>query len=518
MSTDRAAPDPRCPLIVGAIGHRDVPPADFGPLEARFREVIGDLRSRYRHTPIVVLTALASGADTLAAEAAAAEGVPYVACLPFEPERYRADFSGDDLTRFERLVAGAADVRIIGPDYEATGRAIAHAAHVLVAFSDGTERGLVGGTSEIVRWRLNGERHRSAELLIAGGESGESVYRIVTPRTGRPPPVRAYELEHLYPDIPGTSQAELIRSERDAFARIDAFNAGVAAVRCATAASLTTRTEQVADALALRYQHVMRLVVRTVFVVTLLAATAQTIGDEMLGVGVKALALALAVAVALIAKRVDFQNRYQDYRTLAEGLRVYAAWREAGVVDDVERAYPRSQQPDLQWIRDVLRAVAFRETAATGTGDGTAWMVDQREYFAAAALRDRRKQHAASMAARTVYLAGGVAAVALAQSLLPRPPIPFGSSTHHWLAVFAAAAAVAATLILAYADYRGYAEAARRYARMHRLFAVAADAALRSDDVLQRRNLLRYVGREALHEHAQWLIARRERPLKLLGA
>lgn len=491
---------------------------DFEPLKARFRAIIVDLRTRYRHTPIIVLTALATGADTLAAEAAAAEDVPYIACLPFGPDLYRADFDGDDLVRFERLIAGAAGVRIIGPDYEATGRAIAHGAHVLVAFSDGSERGLVGGTSEIVRWRLNGERHRSAELLIAGGESGASVFRIVTPRTGGPRPARPYELEYLYPDIPGTSQAELARDEREAFARIDAFNAVAPDVTTEADTSLAQQTEQVADALALRYQHVMRRVVRTVFAVTLVAATAQTIGDETIGVGFKAFALVLAVALSLVAKRIDFQNRYQDYRTLAEGLRVHAAWREAGILDDVERAYPRPQQPDLQWIRDVLRAVAFREPETTGTGDGTAWMVGQREYFLDATLRERGKYDRSLAAARFAYGVGGVTAAALAQSLLPHPLLPLASSTHHWLAVLTAAAAVAATLILAYADYRGYAEASRRYARMHRLFAVAADAALRTDDVIQRRNLLRYVGREALHEHAQWLIARRERPLKLLGA
>ena len=70
-----------------------------------------------------------------------------------------------------------------------------------------------------------------------------------------------------------------------------------------------------------------------------------------------------------------------------------------------------------------------------------------------------------------------------------------------------------------YAEKRGYSANAKRYDRMfgvfdravHRLHRVAAGGS--ADEA----RIVREVGREALAEQAEWLLARRDRPLRAVG-
>ncbi len=61
----------KCPLLVGFTGHRDLVPAELPALEAAVEELLTDVAAAHPHTPLIVLTGLADGADRLAAAAAA---------------------------------------------------------------------------------------------------------------------------------------------------------------------------------------------------------------------------------------------------------------------------------------------------------------------------------------------------------------------------------------------------------------------------------------------------------------
>jgi hypothetical protein len=55
------------PLVIGVTGHRDLRSEDRETLAGRLREIIAELRVRYPHTPLILLSPLAEGADRLAA-------------------------------------------------------------------------------------------------------------------------------------------------------------------------------------------------------------------------------------------------------------------------------------------------------------------------------------------------------------------------------------------------------------------------------------------------------------------
>jgi hypothetical protein len=61
------AKPPAIPIVIGVVGHRDIRVADQEALKTGLKQVFNEFREAYPHTPVVVMTSLAQGADSLAA-------------------------------------------------------------------------------------------------------------------------------------------------------------------------------------------------------------------------------------------------------------------------------------------------------------------------------------------------------------------------------------------------------------------------------------------------------------------
>ena len=102
MSIELAA----IPLVVGITGHRDLRPEDVPALECRLREIFLELERSYPHTPIVLLSPLAEGADRLGARIALETGCRLIAPLPMAVAEYKNDFGSAASGReFDELLA-----------------------------------------------------------------------------------------------------------------------------------------------------------------------------------------------------------------------------------------------------------------------------------------------------------------------------------------------------------------------------------------------------------------------------
>src|SRR3954451_1029368 len=115
-------PKPPFALSVGVVGHKpDRLPKDaakYGHIEAEVLRVLKEIRREARFACdsyseffarqsqssllLSLVTALAEGADTMAAEAAVASGYAIDAVLPFAKTNYRQDFSGEAFDQFQR--------------------------------------------------------------------------------------------------------------------------------------------------------------------------------------------------------------------------------------------------------------------------------------------------------------------------------------------------------------------------------------------------------------------------------
>ena len=105
-----------------------------------------------------LVSALADGADTIAAEAALLTGWRLDVCLPFDCEVYARDFAaGEDRERYEALLARASATFVLdgarddaNAAYEAVGRVMLDQVDVLLAVWDGDAGRGRGGTARVV--------------------------------------------------------------------------------------------------------------------------------------------------------------------------------------------------------------------------------------------------------------------------------------------------------------------------------------------------------------------------------
>src|SRR5712691_5323480 len=97
FATKRPQPDSRAvPIVLGVTGHRDMREADVPRLRQAVASIFEGFVWRYRHTPLVLLSSLAQGADQLCAAVALEKGLQVIAPLPFPAAVYRQSSSFDN--------------------------------------------------------------------------------------------------------------------------------------------------------------------------------------------------------------------------------------------------------------------------------------------------------------------------------------------------------------------------------------------------------------------------------------
>jgi hypothetical protein len=244
-----ARPAGAIPLLLGVTGHRNLRDGDRPALETRVREVLDGLRRDYPHTPLVLLSPLAEGADRLVARVALDAGVRLQVPLPVPRESYLADFTGPaSHDEFDTLAGRAEAVFVVaadgdanapgaGPDrderYRLVGQYVAEHCQILLALWDGVPSEKVGGTAHIVHWRLTVlPLERPASLHPPDPVRSGPVYHVLTPRACEPPPPDAFAVVRRMPEGRGQYPVPE-QAYRDMYREIEEFNAAAAGMDAA---------------------------------------------------------------------------------------------------------------------------------------------------------------------------------------------------------------------------------------------------------------------------------------------
>jgi len=347
-------------------------------------------------------------------------------------------------------------------------------------------------------------------------------------------------------------------------------------------------------------------------------------GDRLLGLMAYVLFLGLADWVYVWVRAHDIQNRFQDYRALAEGLRVQFYWRLAGLGHAASDYYLRKQRDELTWIRNAIRAWGL-STATPQHADPHAadhlWVESQHRYYVTRARpRDltelaRFRERGSGVIGASIAAAGAWCVLAAWHRVVPicsrchlsqidimpfpiwmllwlipalagltfawhlffrvedeaadyeptagslvwtlgtqqavmgfalgaiaigalsiagpqlarriaagladsgwRAWLHFAAAPHAWFVTSLVLTALAGTLLHVYADKRAYAGHARQYRRMGEVFERAYShlgaQSMRGDPPHVVRGLVLELGKEALAEHADWVLLHRDRPLE----
>lgn len=185
---------PRLHLTVGITGHRPprLPQARLEELQisvalllVRISETLATVQRTHSEVlsaqpPCLrLMTALAEGADTLAAQAALQRGWQMDACLPFPAADYANDFAeGPARASFEHLLTQATSVMSLpgsrdasSAAYEAAGRVVLDQSDIVLALWDGDPAHGRGGTAQVVAEAV--ARHIPViHINVADGSSG----------------------------------------------------------------------------------------------------------------------------------------------------------------------------------------------------------------------------------------------------------------------------------------------------------------------------------------------------------
>jgi hypothetical protein len=560
--------DTRLPIVVGCTGHRDLREEDIPHLEESYRKILADLQSQYTSTPFIILTALAEGADRIVARVARNENIPYYVALPLERDLYEDDFKTEaSRIEFRELLEGATmsfttplvhgatkeGIREHGPErrlqYAQVGAVVSRYSQIVIAFWDGVDLQKTGGTSNVLRFRLQGlpDIEGLAHHPLDSVDTG-IVYQIWTPRQSNSAIANpAGSVSKLYPiGFDSDEQAERIISRT--FLELNDYNREVLHHGPHLEADIeqskkyffpealrpllqederhTIDTFATVDALANRYQKETKSGFRGVYTLILAAAVifdiyAHLYSENKVVLGGYLFTIVLAFLWYSLAKRGRFQTRYLDFRALAEGIRVQFWWQHLGMLRSVSDHYIRKQRSELDWIRGGLRTILLRaskdlisvERARQGASRERIenilkyWVHDQAAYFDKARHRDHHKHQKFERVINIFfYLAIGFAAI---QIFIP---------TNHYIVVAIGISPIVAALIGNYLEKNALAGHIKQYDYAAGVFSRAErhlNKLLATNELHMARNFIFELGLEALAENGDWLLLHRERPLEV---
>ena len=550
------------PLVLGVTGHRDI--QDGERISDLLKTQIAKLQQRYPSTPLVAMSSLAEGADRIFAQTALNAGIPLYVPLPFSPEEYEKDFP-DTVDEFRSLCAAAEAVfqvplapgatsenlcHVLGEtgnswrdwQYAMAGIYLAQRAHILFALWDGQSARGIGGTAQIVHFRLKGrlddqaiseeERFRLHAMvpfsLLDDPENGLVCH--IKVRRG-----------HLMAQSDAPPSPDWIAGEPADYAplrQMDAYNkqAGNVSVPSFTEEAGSTRRfadresarllmkGTVADTLA--HQHMQEA--RKNFLYIFCMAGGMVVSHELYAEIEPSwifllIYLLLLGGIGWLVWHMHHQHKNSiavDYRSLAEGLRVQQAWYCSGLPDQVSQHYLRRHSQSLGWVRVALQGACIPYHAKATLEDiqkiRTSWINGpngQAEYYKKSVERRESVVNRLSFASILCFSAGLVAAL-VTLPIRMGIWVPSNLFLPAILGFLIGLLPAAAGLLSGYLEFAAYEEDVREHTRGKDLF-VRADRELDQEPPLREKQaLIRQLGIEALIEHANWALLHKNHDAK----
>jgi hypothetical protein len=561
------------PIVVAVTGHRDLVEAELPVIRSRVRDCLFALRYQFPSRIIVVMSALAEGADRLVAEEALALGMALSVVLPMPRAMYEKDFATEASRRqFDTLCAAAhelfelplaagntpASIAEHGPardrQYAQLGVFLCAHCHVLLALWDGKDSDQLGGTSQVVRFHHHDHmpgytpRAAASRLNLTEDES-DLVYHVVCSRNrpGGEPAAGLTALDAFWyttdEDCPRSAEMparhrrvcdhtnEFSREAQSCAERIDAecypLVTGEHAGKLPPGLWDINQAFCAADWLAIHYQKKVLLTLKVGHVCALLTGVCYITYTDLAALYfLVALTVGLmlaSVGINAVAVRGSWQRKYLDYRTLAEGLRVQFYWAAAGVTSGNASKFAHDnflqmQDPDLGWIRNVMR-VAGTECDVQPNLEPAGLDFALREWIgddAGGQLGYYRKKSQQRIRdhekTRLIAQVGVWVTIAtLAALLLIGEWIPTG--VQQPLVYTVGIVLLAVGIRQSYAKSTAESELIKQYEFMYRIFRNARRRIAEAVDDADKRRLLKVLGDAALEEHAEWILIHRERSI-----
>ena len=557
----------RVPIVLAATGHRVIPKQDEEALCRAVNSELNLIAKSNPHSPCILISALAEGADRLVASCALSLGWQLCAVLPLTQDDYETDFHDDEsVAEFRELLKRSTLVKVLDAKhhlrpgcYHELGLWLSQQAQVLIALWDGEQAKGPGGTAEVIQHFREGVALAQPILPDSG-----PVIHIQTRQTLLQQASADFEVGRvrMLPASPGglPSDGEANRW-RVVLSRIDKFNKdsidaqrvdgqltatwGLPFPQWASTHLAGSKVELArhlflsADALSISAQKE-----RDRMFMGLLGFSAVAILLSQVYSSLFSIATLLACAVGLIgvgacwywaASQRNLEGRYLDYRALAEACRVQYFWKIVGIGECASVHFLREQRDELEWIRQAIQTSEIGDEEAKDAPlldrlmfVRTAWIDDQLKYFGGAngrigkAALNHLNDVKWSQRSRLLFVLGMTLTLmtAIFHVFFADTTVPLHDWAQRSMIVGYSILFASSGLVKVYQETRAFAEHAKLYQRMDlalQLTRSRLDAALACGDLERAVEIVRSLGIEALAENGNWLLMHRERPVLVQG-
>ena len=541
------------PLVLGVTGHIDILEEDLTFYKTKLSQFFIQLRNDCPNTPIQLLNPLAEGADRIVAHVAVEHGVELIVPLPLPETEYEKDFPDtvDEYRALKNTVAkenyfelplvqGNTKENITehgehrDQQYALVGSYITTRCHILIALWDGIQNEMTGGTAQVVKYNLEGSGNPcDPDINLLDPIDYGPVFHIEARRASNASAMAPTSSQWLFPE----DRKE--KNYRDILGYVETFNSE--ALRQKTAEIEKSRdylipakdeitkydsnildTYAMADVFAIHFQ---RSAHRTLSSILILAGAMALSFEIYAHLIIDQLILALypiffvsIVGTYLLHRKTGAHGKYLDYRALAEGLRVQIFWRLAGICDSVSANYLLKQNDELQWIREALRGCNTLPVAKQDMNKVySLWIKDQEDYFTKCAHRQHQRLEKLERYANWLYGSGLLVSIIV---ILFWDYFEHAKGLHHMLIVFMGFTPIVAALWINYSEKISLHAQSNQYSRFAVIFNRARKIfeTLKEDNEsnqLQKKKLIKELGKEALLENGDWVLMRRERPIEI---
>jgi len=363
------------PITIGITGHRDISPDNLAYCETELLYLFEAISKKFHNSPLHLISALAEGADRLAAHSflnlknklinegnKVAEKWQLIACLPLPVELYEKDFIETKIEFYDLLSESAKSFNIpirennsiesisingLQRDlqYQDASRFVASHSDILIAVWDGIDNGLMGGTADTVKLRVSGHKFdRLQKLSLLAVESRHAVYHVPVTRISVTNGTQASFLEKI-----STNPSALLE-KCDFLQPVDSFNCAVleqlsdkefSESRIHLSISFSKEKNDFlgsfpfdsivnyfssTNMLAIKYQKRWLNWIKSLHIVGVLTAILLPMAIENLWAPYSMIfylvLIGIAVAIFNFLKRSRLEDKHLDYRAFAELLRI----------------------------------------------------------------------------------------------------------------------------------------------------------------------------------------------------
>jgi len=555
------------PIVLGATGHRDIAESDHGILKKAICDELQKIAKQCVHSPLILVSGLAEGADRLLALCALECGWHIAAILPLSQSEYEKDFaSQDSIDEFRKLLSECVWVKSLDekhgrPEcYRQMGFELAKQSQILISVWDGHHENGPGGTAEVIRNFRQGLPMARPLLPDAGPVIHVLARRSVHLNSS---PKNEIGSVALLASCPAglANVGEKVRWSA-VLSAIDAFNAEIVKAKQTDIHFGTHGWFSKPDWSSQEHANSKENLARSLFLTSDgLSIKAQAereflfLGLMVLGslsiftlqvyvnlfffpilLNATLLLSAAGTAWFMLAQQKNIESRYLDTRALAEASRVQYFWKILNMPDSASEFYLRAQRDELEWIRQAVQATELGIEAHI-TEDTMltrlrfvrdAWIQDQLDYFGgtngkAGKAELNRNADASWQKWGSLSFSSGISltfATAIFHSFYADLSNPIHDWWMHCLIFGFCVSFAASGLIKVYREIKAFAEHAKLYERMHlalQLTLPRLDAAIKDENIALAIELIRELGLEALAENGNWLLMHRERPVLVRG-